>query len=90
MKYLRTVADLVVADRAGVSLHELHLLHPEDFGAPRHYKWSGARYHYTAAGVEALASALRVAGQGAAAARVESLISSCSLNLPADRLAIYA
>lgn len=68
-----TVSDLVVAEWTGLDLHALHLLHPADFGAPRHFRWDANHYHYTAAGLQVLQVALREAGQGAAAARLEAL-----------------
>lgn len=75
----RTVSDLVVADVVGITLHELHVLHPADLASPRDFTWSGRNYLYTAAGVRLLARALREDGQGAASQRVEAIITQHGL-----------
>lgn len=75
-----TTVDTVVAEWAGLTLHALHVLHPVDFGSPRHFRWDGIHYCYTAAGLRALASALREAGQGLAAGRIQPLIDQAEQN----------
>ncbi len=66
-----TVCDTVVADWSGLTPHQVHLLHPVGFGAPRHFTWNGYNYLYTAAGLRSLLSAMRAAGQTLAAERLE-------------------
>lgn len=71
-----TSCDTVVAETAGITPHELHVLHPSDFGTPRDFHWDGLHYSYTAAGLQRLRQALRDAGQSLAAERLEPLLAS--------------
>lgn len=89
----RTLLDRVAADHAGLALHELHRMHPAEFGCPAHFEWRASAYHYTAAGLLLLASSLRQHGQTAASARLEAAISFFNLTTPTDQLipgSIYA
>lgn len=70
----QTVCDAVVAEQVGMSLHDLHLIHPADFGAPRDFRWDGRHYLYTEAGLQALRRELERAGQVLAAELMARLI----------------
>lgn len=71
-----------IARLVGMTSYALLQSHPDDFGAPGHYRMQGASVIYTARGVKALADDFRQSGKEQEAQLLDGIIENAESMAP--------